>query len=81
MIESFNGRLRDECLNANVFLSIDDARRVRIDVEAAATGEAAQGQAAIVGQRDRQRARGTDADQHGGSGDRGLLDEFERQSP
>jgi putative transposase len=26
-IESFNGRLRDECLNANQFLSIDDARR------------------------------------------------------
>ena len=25
-IESFNGRLRDECLNANQFLSIDDAR-------------------------------------------------------
>ena len=27
MIESFNGRLRDECLNTNVFTSIDDARR------------------------------------------------------
>jgi putative transposase len=26
-IESFNGRLRDECLNANQFLSVDDARR------------------------------------------------------
>lgn len=26
-IESFNGRLRDECLNSNVFYSIDDARR------------------------------------------------------
>jgi putative transposase len=26
-IESFNGRLRDECLNADQFLSIDDARR------------------------------------------------------
>ena len=25
-IESFNGRLRDECLNANQFLSIDEAR-------------------------------------------------------
>ena len=25
-IESFNGRLRDECLNANLFFSIDDAR-------------------------------------------------------
>jgi putative transposase len=25
-IESFNGRLRDECLNTNQFLSIDDAR-------------------------------------------------------
>jgi Integrase core domain len=25
-IESFNGKLRDECLNANQFLSIDDAR-------------------------------------------------------
>ena len=25
-IESFNGRLRDECLNANWFLSLDDAR-------------------------------------------------------
>ncbi|MGH8436727.1 MAG: IS3 family transposase, partial [Pseudomonas sp.] len=25
-IESFNGRLRDECLNANEFVSIDDAR-------------------------------------------------------
>ena len=29
-IESFNGRLRDECLNANEFVSIDDAR-VRIE--------------------------------------------------
>ena len=26
-IESFNGRLRDECLNVNQFLSLDDARR------------------------------------------------------
>ena len=26
-IESFNGRLRDECLNGNLFFSIDDARR------------------------------------------------------
>ena len=26
-IESFNGKLRDECLNAHQFLSIDDARR------------------------------------------------------
>jgi putative transposase len=26
-IESFNGRLREECLNAQVFLSLDDARR------------------------------------------------------
>jgi len=26
MIESFNGRLRDECLNANEFVSLDDAR-------------------------------------------------------
>lgn len=26
-IESFNGRLRDECLNANIFYSIDDARK------------------------------------------------------
>jgi putative transposase len=26
-IESFNGRLRDECLNANLFFSIDDARK------------------------------------------------------
>jgi putative transposase len=25
--ESFNGRFRDECLNANWFLSLDDARR------------------------------------------------------
>ena len=25
-IESFNGKLRDECLNANQFLSMDDAR-------------------------------------------------------
>ena len=27
MIESFNGRLRDECLNVHVFTSIEDARR------------------------------------------------------
>ena len=27
MIESFNGRLRDECLNAHVFSSIEDARQ------------------------------------------------------
>ena len=25
-IESFNGRLRDECLNVNQFMSLDDAR-------------------------------------------------------
>lgn len=25
-IESFNGRLRDECLNVNQFVTIDDAR-------------------------------------------------------
>jgi putative transposase len=25
-VESFNGRLRDECLNANGFLSLADAR-------------------------------------------------------
>jgi hypothetical protein len=34
-IESFNGRLRDECLNVTQFLSLDDAReqieRWRID--------------------------------------------------
>jgi len=28
-VESFNGRLRDECLNANQFLSIDDATQDR----------------------------------------------------
>lgn len=27
-IESFNGRLRDECLNTNVFYSLDDAREI-----------------------------------------------------
>jgi putative transposase len=27
MVESFNGRLRDECLNTNWFLSLDDAGR------------------------------------------------------
>lgn len=27
VIESFNGRLRDECLNANVFVSLHDARQ------------------------------------------------------
>ncbi len=27
MIESFNGRFRDECLNAQVFLSLHDARQ------------------------------------------------------
>jgi len=26
-IESFNGRLRDECSNADLFFSIEDARR------------------------------------------------------
>jgi putative transposase len=26
-IESFNGRLRDECLNVELFFSLDDARR------------------------------------------------------
>jgi putative transposase len=26
-IESFNGRLRDECLNGQLFFSIDDARK------------------------------------------------------
>jgi putative transposase len=27
VVESFNGRMRDECLNANWFLSVADARR------------------------------------------------------
>jgi putative transposase len=27
VIESFNGRFRDECLNANVFISLHDARQ------------------------------------------------------
>lgn len=27
-IESFNGRLRDECLNTNVFYPLDDAREI-----------------------------------------------------
>ena len=27
LVESFNGRLRDECLNTNWFISLDDARR------------------------------------------------------
>jgi putative transposase len=27
-IESFNGRLRDECLNEHWFLSLPDARRI-----------------------------------------------------
>ena len=27
LLESFNGRLRDECLNANWFTSLSDARR------------------------------------------------------
>jgi putative transposase len=27
-IESFNGRLRDECLNVNEFATLDDARRL-----------------------------------------------------
>ncbi len=26
-IESFHGRLRDECLNAEIFFSLEDARR------------------------------------------------------
>ena len=26
-VESFNGRLREECLNANLFFSIEDSRR------------------------------------------------------
>jgi putative transposase len=37
-IESFNGRLRDECLNVTQFLSLDDAReqieRWRVDYNA-----------------------------------------------
>lgn len=27
-IESFNGRLRDECLNTNIFYTLDDARKI-----------------------------------------------------
>jgi len=27
LVESFNGRLRDECLNTNWFLSLEDAKR------------------------------------------------------
>ena len=27
-IESFNGRLRDECLNVHQFMSLDDARAI-----------------------------------------------------
>jgi hypothetical protein len=33
LVESFNGRLRDECLNTNWFLFLDDARR-KIEVGA-----------------------------------------------
>ena len=40
-IESFNGRLRDECLNVNQFLSLDHARDVieawRVDLQYGAT--------------------------------------------
>jgi putative transposase len=28
MIESFNGRLRDECLNVNEFVTLDDVRKI-----------------------------------------------------
>ena len=27
-IESFNGRFRDECLNTNIFYTLDDARKI-----------------------------------------------------
>ena len=27
-IESFNGRLRDECLNSNIFYGLDDAKKI-----------------------------------------------------
>ena len=36
-IESFTGRFRDECLNENCFLSIDDARQVIETLESSAT--------------------------------------------
>jgi putative transposase len=28
-VESFNGRLRDECLNVNEFTTLDEAREIR----------------------------------------------------
>ena len=28
LIESFNGRLRDECLNVNEFVTLDDVRKI-----------------------------------------------------
>ncbi|MBD5416847.1 MAG: transposase, partial [Desulfovibrio sp.] len=30
-VESFNGRLRDECLNQNIFVSLAEARRLLED--------------------------------------------------
>lgn len=34
MIESFNGRLRDECLKVNEFITLDDVNRDTEGVEA-----------------------------------------------
>src|SRR4051812_13757061 len=58
-----------------------EALEPRVDVEVAAAGEAAQREAAVLGERDGQRGRRADADEHRRPGDGRLLHELERQPP
>src|SRR4051794_27228020 len=58
-----------------------EALEARVDVEVAAAGEAAQREAAVLGERDGQRGRRADADEHRRAGDGRLLHELEREPP
>ena len=60
--------------------SVEDPVRVRVDVDTRAARKTAQGQTAVLGDRDGQRARGADANQDRRSGHRRLLHELERQA-
>jgi hypothetical protein len=57
------------------------APRLRVDVRRAAAHEAAQRDAAVARELDREARRRADRDEHRAAGDRRLLDELEREPP
>ncbi len=56
-----------------------DSLRARVDVHSVAPGKAAKGHAAVLGERDRQRAGSADSHEYRRAGHRGLLDQLKRQ--